>query len=395
MDLSFDLDINNYGREDLLALFKLSPDFSSSDVDEKEQAIRVQLMTEDMPHQAKVKLNAFLEAAVQYLKKDWMPAPMLPNDLIPLPPVPYVPAKAVEYTRGDVNPYEKRTLTKLVNIDTTFRANYRDTTAADLQCTLPETLRNVVQMELDDIDLPFFWFPTFSADPQASNTFSVTLTNPSLTTSVTLTEGSFTSSELGDLAALSFAAAGLPFLMLESVQGKTILRARLRGEGESLYDTASSYYGPTRVLSVTFPSGANSVGPRLGFSNTSYVAEASHPSLDNDGALRTTFRNYIESEGYLRNMTSDYYYLEIDDFHNNFATNAITTNFPAFNTNNVFARIAVRDNRVTLSKTVREYMGPVRIEKLHLRLLNRYGAPVIFMKDFAVSLRFTIIYSKS
>ena len=173
--MDFDLDIANYRPEDVVTLFQLPQMYCDADVVEKERVLRGQLMTEDMPAHLKTQLTAFLTAAGNMLKKDWMPAPPPREDLISAPNIPFIPAKNEEYVRGALNPYEKRTLTKLVNVDTVFRANYDATKSTDFPYLLPEAMRNVVSMQLASIELPNMIYDFSSLNK--SNEFVVRLYN--------------------------------------------------------------------------------------------------------------------------------------------------------------------------------------------------------------------------
>ena len=42
----------------------------------------------------------------------------------------------------------------------------------------------------------------------------------------------------------------------------------------------------------------------------------------------------------------------------------------------------------------REYYGPVRIKKLQISLLNKYGSPIdLLNNNYSISLEFNILYS--
>ena len=395
MELDFDLDIRNYQSQDLLSLFKLPATFTSLDVDVKEQAIRVQLMTEDMPRELKGSLDNFLSAASELIKKDWLQPKMLPNDLIPSSTIPYVPARVEEFTRGTINPYDKRSLTKLVSVDSLYRANYATTFACDMQLPIPETLRNVVSMELDQIDLPCTFYPTFSSQAGTSVFYiSVTLVPLGTATNYTITlpNGNYSAVEFEAVVNQTLTALSLDFLLCFFEQGKVRFRAKAIGESGNLYEAGPNYY-PAFTYTVTFKPGEASAGKKMGFAGVTYPAVLLKNILDEDDMVIATYRNYVAAEGYLINEGCTYFFLEVDDYHNNFQTNALVTNQPGFSSNNVFARISLFNGRLSISRSKREYMGPVRIEKLHLRLLSEHGEVVSWVRDYSVSLRFTVIYS--
>ena len=87
------------------------------------------------------------------------------------------------------------------------------------------------------------------------------------------------------------------------------------------------------------------------------------------------------SEGFFECHGPRYLFLVVDDFNNNVNTNM----FSAFNSSilskNILARISVKgtvfsilsDDAKHITSNVREYFGPVNIEKMRIQLLDEYG----------------------
>ena len=74
---------------------------------------------------------------------------------------------------GVINPVDKRTITKVVCIDSLFRENYARTSASDFMWTLPENLKNVVSMKVVSLELPSAWYAI--SDKNNSNYFIINL----------------------------------------------------------------------------------------------------------------------------------------------------------------------------------------------------------------------------
>jgi hypothetical protein len=111
--------------------------------------------------------------------------------------------------------------------------------------------------------------------------------------------------------------------------------------------------------------------------------------------------NYsITSEGGY-GATDNYFFLEVDDFQNNFMTDSIVSTVvnkgtPAFLGNNIIARIPVNSSvfgeKYTQFK--RDYFGPVTLERLRIRLLNKFGEVVSLQSnDFSFSMELKELYS--
>ena len=154
-------------------------------------------------------------------------------------------------------------------------------------------------------------------------------------------------------------------------------------------------YEPTRPI-------YRNLGWNLGFRKEYYFVDKNNVyfSPDNkavlykatatlDGKINT---NYVTNLAYLIGESSygclhdNYIYLEIDDYHNNFASDIIVAmdNNSSYLGKNTMARIQLRSNFYTIicengsDKTFkkREYFGPIKLEKLNIRLLDRFGKPL-------------------
>lgn len=403
--MSFDLNIANYHPEDVVALFKLPPVYCDADVVEKEQAIRAQLLSGDMPQRVKAELEAFLAAAGNMLKKDWLPAPTLRDDLLSLPNIPFIPAKNEEFVRGQMNPYEKRTSTKLVNIDTVFRTNYAATQATDFACVLPEAMRNVMSMQLASIEIPNMIYAFSSSN--RSNEFTLRLYNITGESDASLTfripDGTYTASAFQTLMNNIFQNQGARLLYLEIAQSRVVIRARNSTEGDSAYDNTQTWYSPTFYFEVDFavegrPASATA-GWNMGFRLPTYKAITTLINYETNAITR----NVVQSESSFGSSVDNYLFLEIDDFHNNFQTDSIvSTNASSYMGKNILGRVVLNSGSFTivhnnLSDGVfkkRDYFGPVRIEKIHVRLLNKFGDVVdLTNNDFSFTLQFNTIYS--
>ena len=107
------------------------------------------------------------------------------------------------------------------------------------------------------------------------------------------------------------------------------------------------------------------------------------------------------SEGFFECHGPRYLFLVVDDFNNNVNTNM----FSAFNSSilskNILARISVKgtvfsilsDDAKHITSAVREYFGPVNIEKIRIQLLDEYGR-ILEMNnmDFSMALNIKSVY---
>lgn len=354
-------------------MFKLGEKYTVTELDEKEMAIRTQLVTKGMDESIKGNLTRFLSEAKSILLKE-----ISGNGMMPTPPL-YVPAKLEEFVAGSVNPYERRTLVKSVCIDSVFRFNVKLTEqrATDFTYILPETVKSVVSMRLAAIEVPAVY--TFSSKSQ-SDTFKIHILNgPSgnETFTVTIPEGSYDLSEMTDVLTTAINAQ-MYYVIGVVTNHSTVIRFKTIAEGDSVYDPTGGYYAPTAELKLDFVVEGKlfytTAGWTLGYRNTIIPGPAtSH--------VPYTKPNYV--------------FLEVDDFQNNFQTDTvISTNGMSYMGNNLLGRVLLNNFNDHLVFKKREYFGPVRIDKLHFRLLTRFGEVVdLGGADFSFVLEFTTVYS--
>ena len=407
--MSFDLNIQNYRPEDVVALFKLPQTYCDADVDEKAMAIRTQLLTEEMPPGLKDEISMFLDAARDMIKRDWVQPLPGRDDLVARPALPYVPSKNEDFTKGDVNPYAKRTMTKLASIDTLFRTNYSTTSSTDFAYVLPESIRNVMAMRLASIEMPNM-IKMFSSKIK-SNVFYIRVYNvqPSVadaTFTITIPDGTYLSADIVMTMTNLLTTQGVPFILFEMLPNSTtVFRAINVGEGVSAYDTAAAYYSPNFRFEIDFVVEGKllcaSAGWNFGFRGAVYDAlpTATFTNLETG----TVYKNYVAGESSYGSAVDNYLFLEVDDFHNNFQTDTvISTNATSYLGKNILARVVLNGGAFSIIQNngndgmfkKREYLGPVRMERLHFRLLNKFGEVVdLTYNDFSFTLEFVTIYS--
>jgi hypothetical protein len=149
-------------------------------------------------------------------------------------------------------------------------------------------------------------------------------------------------------------------------------------------------YEPTRPI-------YRNLGWNLGFRKEYYFVDKNNVYFSpdsksilykntNDNSNYVTNLAYLISESSYGSLHDNYIYLEIDDYHNNFASDIIVAmdNNSSYLGKNTMARIQLRSNFYTIicengsDKTFkkREYFGPIKLEKLNIRLLDRFGKPL-------------------
>jgi len=93
----------------------------------------------------------------------------------------------------------------------------------------------------------------------------------------------------------------------------------------------------------------------------------------------------------------------VNDFNKNFTTNTIVSQKTnSFLGNNILGRITLNilpdgiiiNNPSDYNFKTREYYGPVKIRKLQIKLIDRFGREIdLLNNDFSISLEFNVLYS--
>ena len=133
-------------------------------------------------------------------------------------------------------------------------------------------------------------------------------------------------------------------------------------------------------------------------------AFASQTRFDISGTyLPLIFNRYVESESSYGSSVTQYFFLELDDYNRNFTSNTIIaeTGGGTHLGNNIIARIPMTAPALNINYTSpsdlifkqRDYFGPVKIEKLHLRLVDRFGETLdVQNNDYSVAIELTTTY---
>ena len=97
-----------------------------------------------------------------------------------------------------------------------------------------------------------------------------------------------------------------------------------------------------------------------------------------------------------------YIYFSIDDYQNNYQNSISGDNKEYYIEDSILGRITVTaiSNAIMVNNGAdyvfkeRNYFGPVRLEKIRIRVLNRFGEVInLNSNDFSIALEITQLYS--
>ena len=392
--MSFDLNIDNYTKQELASLFELPPNYDDSILEIKESKLRENIMKNtEINKDTQIKTVNFLVKAKTILLNNYKQDknPELQQKIMDFynssyelkstkledpdehmvqvrPDKPYLSSYPSEFFPGVINPLKKRSIKKNLNIDTRFRENYFSSPSTNFNFALPINFDNVLQMQLTSLELPTTYYNV--SKQYGNNFFSVTATTASGTSTsvVTIPDGNYTYDGIVNIINTQLTNLGYPFT-------KVVFLLNINNNSGSGQMMVGPLDASLNALSLNFQADRFGIDDRstplplkfgwmLGFRNGIYENNLNYVS---EGVVDVTGPRYI--------------YLVVDD-HNNNVNNGF---YSAFNSsllnNNILARISLQSrffdvqitNNLNIVTNPREYFGPVNIQNINIQLLDEYG----------------------
>ena len=323
-----------------------------------------------------------------------------------------------QFPAGTMNPIHRRTTTQIVSIDTLFRSQYDMTSPTDFLYSFPIQMNHVISMRLCAVELPNVWH-TFSSKKR-NNEFTISTFNattmPDTVHTVRIPDGNYTTSELIESMNNIFTntGQGLQFMQFDinATTNKTIIRARNKtydtGTNPYPFDILDPLYSPNFSFDIDFRLQDNvtrslyfNMGWLLGFRSDLYSIDINNELVDNILLPTTiTFQGYVESLGVFHSNDS-YLFLSVDDFNKSVPSSIVSESAQSYLGDSLLGRITVSsgsntimlDNGYDKIFKQRDYFGPVKVKKIRVRLLDKFGTPIdLLNNDYSFALEFTQLY---
>jgi hypothetical protein len=419
--MSFDLNIENYTKNELIEMFDLPSDFDKRIVEMKESKLvdsiinnteinkdtKVQtinfltkakniILNEDNTPKNKPlqkKIEDFYNTSYE-LKKTNLEDPT-EHMVQTRENKPYLSSFPSEFFPGVINPIKKRTIRKNLNIDSRFRDNYYSTSSSNFNINLPLNIDNVLQMQLNAIELPTTYYAV--SKQYGNNFFSIKVAlndGSASTTVINIPNGNYTQTAIMEIINTQLSLAGTPFSYVAFIIN---LVGTNTGSAQTMVGPNPDVIGSNTVsyIELNFQADRNGLEDRntplplkfgwtLGFRNGVYTGNL----------------NYV-SEGVVDLSGPRYLYLVVDDYNNNVNNNF----YSAFNSSilnkNIIARISLQasyfnildQNNLSIITTPREYFGPINLQTMNIQLLDEYGRIVdLNNMDFSFCLTLITVY---
>ena len=392
--MSFDLNIDNYTKQELASLFELPPNYDDSILEIKESKLRENIMKNtEINKDTQLKTVNFLVKAKTILLNNYKQDknPELQQKILDFyntsyelkatkledpdehmiqvrPDKPYLSSYPSEFFPGIINPLKKRSIKKNLNIDTRFRENYFSSPSTNFNFALPIDFDNVLQMQLTSLELPTTYY---NVSKQYGNNFFSITANTS-TSVVNIPDGNYTYEGIVNIINTQLTNLGAPFneiVFLLNINNNS-------GSGQMMVGVKP----PPNITTITSLS-LNFQADRFGIDDRSTPLPLKFGwTIGFRNGIYENNLNYV-SEGVVDVTGPRYIYLVVDD-HNNNVNNGF---YSAFNSsllnNNILARISLQSrffdvqisNNLNIVTTPREYFGPVNIKNINIQLLDEYG----------------------
>jgi hypothetical protein len=285
---------------------------------------------------------------------------------------------------GNINSIKRLTKMLNLNMNSCFRSSYFQSSSTDFQYIIPSEIKNVVSMRLVSLEIPRSWY--LISKNNKNDFFEIMITMISSehiesdTYKIEIPEGNYNEQSLEEFLNTTY--------FCDSLNNDNLLKYIRFYIDPYSKKTSFEILNESINISFTFSSEYNenpltSFGWLCGFRMTNYL---------------NIVKN-ITSEGIFDSGNEKYIYVIINDYqYNTNHMNIVGFDKSVLN-ENVIAKVLFKNvNQCFLNDNnplaqIREYNGPVNISKLHIKLLDKFGAPInLNNMDIGLTIQFEILY---
>lgn len=285
---------------------------------------------------------------------------------------------------GDLNPVKRITQNQNLNLNSCFRHNYYQSNPCDFIYVIPVEIKNVISMRLVSIELPNAWY--LFSHVQKNNIFQIEIRADGNTQSfsIVIPDGNYDIDTLQCYLNTTYFYESSMDTYLKYIKFY-IDTYNLKSRFEILDNNFDDFRVSLKFVETINQNIMNTCGWILGFRLGNYLDITSK----------------IQSEGLFDAGGDRYIYVCLNDYqYNNNTLNTVCFDKSTLN-EDVIAKIPmingklaliVSDDNNPLAK-VRRYTGPVNISKLHIKILDKFGAVIdLNNMDFSLTLELEILY---
>ena len=357
--------------------------------------------------------------------------------------VPVTNVHKYKYPVGVLNPIERRVIKRLMSIDTLFRTRYDSTSSTNASWVLPYPVENVISMKIASVQIPNMWY-AFS-ETAKSNRFTVIITGINVspytptevyTNEIVIPDGNYLSDAFVESMNNLFKNTenGMEFFQvaISSYTSKLMLFQNYSAVNREnspdmtyivIFDNPSKYdkYYKTCIYdecelarlqqqhekeyyNANIKSISKTAGWMMGFKQPVYRCSWANERIDLISQVPiVTYHAYLEGESSYGSSIWHYIYIDVDDYNKNFITNSIIAQTgDSYLGGTIMGRITVSSGHLTIINDnasdqmfkSRDYLGPIYLEKLTIRLLDKFGNLIdLNDNDYSIALELHILYN--
>ena len=303
-----------------------------------------------------------------------------------------------------VNPITPSTIKQIISIDSLFRDNYETSSSSNFVFTLPNEIANVTSMKLTATEIPNTYY--LISKKRENNKFKIRIKDNSVVPSVEtdfeieLPEGTWNSGDFITYIQNYFDVNNITdlrylYLILDDQTGRILFRFKTPDEITNL----NTLYGYT--LSTTRPQDLeykflnidrntcledyNSNNYLLYIVGFSYDQLDVYISFSNTLVYgRSTFNGFVMANFVYAHTIMTFFYVCIDDYITNTKDQVMAFKRDGMIAENILGRVQIKnapftinvDNNTDNVFKERNYFGNVKIRKLGIRIIDKYGSLV-------------------
>jgi len=373
-----DYNLEHYTNGELESMLNLPSNYDSSIIKINYNLLENVISNKpNLSKEVKQRILSFLKEAKQRLESRFPEYPhktdlVTSHDIMIREPQQYINSFPDNTQTGILNPLERRTFIRIVNIDTKFRDNYDTTLSSDFSFDLPMRFNNVVSMDLSSFEFPSRYYLT---SIPGNNYYYFTLEINYDIKYVCIPTQIHNFTDLIDYLNSYFQKIGEPITFSFTITNPLIQAGIVTinsGVGGPIFKVDfSSLPQDNRPLS-------SNLGWLLGFRHSLYEGS-----------------NTYTSESLANDIGDRYLFLVVDEFCNNKSDIFYSCFTTSLLNKNILGRIILhQDNTVKLVTEPRQYFGPIDITKLRIQLLDEYGNTIKMEHiDYSFCIRLNTIYN--
>lgn len=299
-----------------------------------------------------------------------------------------------------INPITPSTIKQIISIDSLFRENYETTSSTDFIFKLPNEFTNVISMKLTSAEIP----NTFYLINEGMNVFRITIKDTCRCSDnethfdITIPPGTWSADNLVDFLQNYFDHdndTDLRYLIitLNEQTGKLIFRFKTPAEIDS--------FSAEDIVDLD-PDKTNTLEYKIALKNNTYLCKNDYETSKNLLYImgfhysqynifisslktflygRTLILGYLEAYYVYAHCYSSYFYICIDEFITNTKEQIIAFKKDQMLSESILGRIQIKNQPFTVNIDnnndnvfkERNYFGNIKIRKLHVKVIDKYG----------------------